>query len=269
MQGVFVARRSTPAAFTLIELLVVISIIALMLGILLPALGSARNTATLVKCASNQRQIGLVVSAYAVDHRDMLPPAYGAHDPNMPLAARGQFVPSIFLQTTSAYQDYDLRSYVKPYLSDFSIWMCPSVTGVTPIDDPGNVRATGSYCTYGYYPGRNYPDFGLPDGTPASLNNAYSASGLTILQDTFRGESAGTAANPGTLVYNHGEADQGTQDVPDGSNPSYFAYLGTDGEGVNTLFFDGHVAWTAADQLDPIGPADTANRQAFGVLPSN
>lgn len=63
-------------AFTLIELLVVISIIALLVGILLPALGAARKSAENMKCLSNLRQIGIGVWAYSFDNQESLPPCF-------------------------------------------------------------------------------------------------------------------------------------------------------------------------------------------------
>lgn len=65
--------RAHESGFSLIELLVVVMVIALLLSILLPALGSARGSSQRLKCLSNMRSVGLVLSLYSNSYDGVLP----------------------------------------------------------------------------------------------------------------------------------------------------------------------------------------------------
>jgi prepilin-type N-terminal cleavage/methylation domain-containing protein len=68
------SRRRARGGFTLVELLVVIGIIALLVSILLPSLGAAREQARTIKCLANLRSIGQAINAYAAQHQGALVP---------------------------------------------------------------------------------------------------------------------------------------------------------------------------------------------------
>src|SRR5688572_4432765 len=74
-------RRGRPSAFSLVELLVVISIIALLVGILLPVLARARERAQRAACLSNVRQLTAAVMLYLTDNKQTLPEACSTNYP--------------------------------------------------------------------------------------------------------------------------------------------------------------------------------------------
>jgi prepilin-type N-terminal cleavage/methylation domain-containing protein/prepilin-type processing-associated H-X9-DG protein len=108
--------------FTLVELLVVIGVIALLIAILLPALSKARRNARDVACASNLRQIGLALRAYAVDNRDSLPPGLIIY-PNGEDALWGNFVNFYIIKSELNRQWVTDKTISK-------LWICPS--GLVP-----------------------------------------------------------------------------------------------------------------------------------------
>lgn len=70
-------RAREARAFTLIELLVVIGIIALLVGLLLPSLGAARQSARVVACGSRLQQLGVALTGYLNDFPDRMPQKLG------------------------------------------------------------------------------------------------------------------------------------------------------------------------------------------------
>src|SRR5690348_11993679 len=70
-------HRTRCSAFTLVELLVVIGIIAVLIGVLLPALNKARESARQVQCLSNMKQLATAVLMYATDNKGSVPSRAG------------------------------------------------------------------------------------------------------------------------------------------------------------------------------------------------
>ena len=140
------ARRG----FTLIELLVVISIIAILCGLLIPAVQGAREAARRAQCINNLKQIGLALHSYqSVYDRfppiTLLPPALGGWaSVTSPMA---QMLPQLELSTIYNAMNYDLRADFSPGLSAnqtvmstrLAVFVCPSDVG-SPVPGYGRVN---------------------------------------------------------------------------------------------------------------------------------
>jgi prepilin-type N-terminal cleavage/methylation domain-containing protein len=197
------ARRHT-RAFTLIELLVTISVIALLIGMLLPALGSARESGRQTVCLSNLRSMTLGWTMYANTYKDYAMPLAYTRPQDLP--RRGE--PVFWWGThglTEAGVDHQ-KGFLAPFLdgtlSARSVFECPCQPwgSYRPQGNPDNPQFTSTYGYNGYFfsPSRT-PGWDMSIGFRPwrKLGDVTSPTEVFVFADSLLG--GGTPSNTALL----------------------------------------------------------------------
>jgi len=243
------------AAFTLIELLVVIAIIAILAGMLLPALSRAKDKAKTIQCLSTLRQWGLGLQVFATDNEDQMPrdgtdnggqygvdtgSTTGPGSPNDPFAWFNTLPPNL--------SDQPLSNYWNGVTSDFKTrlpfpggngkgWHCAAARAAG--DD--RFKSGGSFGFFSYVmnldlkllstirnnvQGNSYEYPGMP-----KLSTVQSPSAVVLLVDT--------AFSPTLETYTSSPDRNG---IFPAARSERFAQR-HNGSGANLVFVDGHAAF--------------------------
>lgn len=258
-----VSHRDGQQGFTLIELLVVIAIIAILAGMLLPALAKAKQSANKALCMNNLKQWGTSINVYAGDHDGRIPPGTDA-------AGQGQHLSWIGPSVLRLYRGYLMPATTNASSSKNSPLYCPTGEYHRAVDrlvvapplgaNYGNPDFPHQELSgYFYLLGRRIPEAGHVTFGNGNIPNWL---GRTRLDSPFRngpivGDMLQVRGTPGpqptgqpytltaplwkTTVTGSGQS----------VTVSSTSHRGSDGtaEGGSFLFEDGHVSWFKRDKV--------------------
>ena len=253
--------RRQRRAFTLVELLVVIGIIAILMSVLMPALGQAKRKAQATACMADQRQIATAMFMFAQDNKGHLPRPYGvgqlSSDPNLvKVAAWLQKVAGATGHIDMEDDKGALWKYIPGQGTREQLLMCPGDTGEALAGHPRNP---------------NYPR-NVSYSFNARIQRAESTVPLTGIRLVTVRNAAESIMIYEELAPNDTWCIMGfsNDDIPSGrhginmtknarTNPNSKEYY-INGRGMHA-FFDGHVEPLSPAQL--LGPQKPPGNPAF------
>jgi len=237
------ARSPQPNAFTLVELLVVIAIIGVLVGMLLPAVQSVRESARRIQCSNNLRQIGIALQNYHSSFMEFPAgvtewrPFFGGDQSKKNLAWSVFILPQ--LDQNNLYQQIDLNEAFdsprnqEPGSESLVIFQCPSAN--RPALQPGDLGTIDYGGIFGErINGSNDPPKGcMIFDQPISISDITDGTSNTLIVAEDSQFSDGQWIN-GRNVFDQGFAINA---APDFENDIRSNHPG----GANGVFADGHV----------------------------
>lgn len=228
-------KRIRIQQFTLIELLVVVAIIAILAGLILPALSNAREKSKQIFCAGNQKQIGMAVSSYGNDYDDYMPIGDGFPQSHNVIHMPVPFGP---ISIGRLYPDY---------LSYKGVYYCP--TTLNDLKDGWQHFGKDTGTCFTSYVCRYYDEFGtsgiLSPAAPPTPKNGFAnlASNRSFKRPYIKMKTIRQVNSRMALLTDSQE-----------TSTNIISHIG---RGFNVLFGDMHVDWKPGRQADLVRPFET------------
>ncbi len=254
------SRKADQDAFTLIELLVVMAIIAILAGLLLPALTKSRDSARRVKCVSNLRQLGIAAQLYWSDND-------GKCFTTRTVPTNGGVTHWCgWLDNTQPEGEraYDFSaSKLHPYINSSDVRLCPSLnsSGAQFKMKASNIV----FFSYGYNGVALSPKVAFPPLPPISINQIRQLGETALFADSAQVndfQAPASSANPMLEEWYY-------LDDPTNYTGSYYAHGHfRHAQKANVVFCDGHVGQEAfvPDSIDQKLPNQFVGRFRSEIL---